>query len=123
MNDPSEVTPFGGMAAQGYKGPGAETQMIKPVRDEKEARQETQKVDVQGTAPQLQRYAEQLRGRVESGELPRGNLELAAILGFQPAQIAMGRPKDKGMTPGQLIQFLLTDPNLNIKISVSGPKT
>ena len=73
---------------------------------------------MKATAPQLEKLANELRQRVSSGTLAEGNLELAAILGFQAAQVALGRKASQGMTTGQLIQFLLEDPNLRIQINV-----
>ena len=121
MVNPSEVTPYGGLASPDYRGSEAKTGMIKPVKKKIDRRAETQATDVQSTAPQLQRYAESLKARMASGELAEGNVEMAALLGFKPAQIALGREGNQGMSPGQLIQFLLTDPNLKIDVGVSGP--
>jgi len=50
--------------------------------------------------------------------LPKGNVELASILGHAPSQTALKKPLGQGMSKQELIQFLLTDPNLKIEIGV-----
>lgn len=107
----------------GYRGSEEKTQQL-PAQDKDPATAKTLRanaVTTGTTAPQLNKIAEYLKRKMESGQLPEGNVELAALLGFQPAQIALGRRPDQGMTPGQLIQFLLEDPNLKVSINVSGP--
>ena len=69
------------------------------------------------TAPQTERMAEHITRRMESGELPEGNVELAAMLGHKPAIKALGRHPDMGMEPLELIKFLLTDPYVKITVS------
>lgn len=74
--------------------------------------------ELPATAAQNQRIAEELKERMTKGEISPGNVELAALLGSQPAQVALGRRAHKGMSPVELIEFLLTDPNLKITINV-----
>jgi len=114
MDDPNVTPSFGASPNSGYEGSEADTKQFR----------KTERLNVppsQATAPQIQRFADELSRKVRDGQLPKGNLELAAVLGFKPAQLAMKRPQTDGMTTGQLIQFLLTDPNFKIQIDVSSP--
>lgn len=71
------------------------------------------------TIPQMEEYVAELRDAIKSGSIAVGNVELAALLGFEPASRALGRSsKVKAMNSGELIKFLLTDPNLRITIDV-----
>jgi hypothetical protein len=72
------------------------------------------------TIPQREQYVTQLREAMESGKIAKGNVELAALLGFKPAIQVLGREdKVKPMNSGELIKFLLTDPHLKITIDVA----
>ena len=70
------------------------------------------------TAPQADRMASNIAQRVRSGALPEGNVELAALLGYGPAIKALGRNANMEMSAQELINFLLTDPNVKIRIDV-----
>ena len=69
------------------------------------------------TANPIQAEAQKVLLALQDG-LPKGNAELAAMLGHAGAQSALHRPLSKGMSKEDFINFLLTDPNLKIEISV-----
>jgi hypothetical protein len=83
----------------------------------KRAGSETQELSA-ATAPQLHQAVQDIKGKIEDGTLSKGNVELAAILGSRPAQLALGRKPTAGMSANDLAEFLLTDPNLKIDINV-----
>lgn len=70
------------------------------------------------TIPQLEAEAGELRERVKLGQLSEGNVELAALLGSHVAQLALGRQLGSGMSVKDLVEFLLSDPNLHVQIQV-----
>ena len=70
------------------------------------------------TAPQQKMQVSKLLEMMKSGEVAPGNVELAAIMGYAPAQKALGRKASKGLTVPDLIKFILTDPNLKVSINV-----
>ena len=74
--------------------------------------------EISATAPQIQKTVDHLRNKLELGQIAEGNIELAALLGHTAAQVALGRKPSRGMPVEELIQFLLTDPNLKIRIDV-----
>ena len=81
-----------------------------PVRDDAPT------VAMKSTAPQKAAYAAQLRSAMENGSIAKGNVEIAALLGFAPALAALGT-STKAMNAGEFIKFILTDPNVKISIS------
>ena len=70
------------------------------------------------TIPQLEKVTSGLRSKIASKELGEGNVELAALLGDKASQMALGKNQHDGMSPAELIKFLLNDPNLNVQIGV-----
>ena len=69
------------------------------------------------TAAQLDHLVGEIQSRIYEGRVAYGNVELAAMLGHKASQIALGRESMKSMSPGELVKFLLTDPNVKINIS------
>jgi hypothetical protein len=61
--------------------------------------------------------AQKIRQMMERG-LPEGNVELAAIMGHMPSQVALGRPIGHGMRRSELFDLLLRDPNLKVTLDV-----
>lgn len=50
--------------------------------------------------------------------LPEGNVELAAVMGHAPSQIALGRSISPGMKRSDLFKFLLSDPHLRVTLGI-----
>lgn len=74
-------------------------------------------VNQQHTAPQMSKLVGDLQARIYDGKLAKGNVELAALLGHEPSARALGRQVGD-MSQEELIEFLLTDPNLKIRIRI-----